>query len=170
MEDTLGPLILLACGVFLVCIGVLNSRWFILMRGSPLNPFLPQIFIRAIYACLGLVVITLAVLMLAGFDLRSTPVVSIEVDGGPGMKLVATVQADNEVGKIEGPIPNAITATGQNVAYRVENVGETGTMTVTVLVNGYLVNTIVVDEDHPIVRGTVVRGRVSQNAEQKQYP
>jgi hypothetical protein len=168
MEDTLGPLLLLACGVFVVCIGVFNSRWFILMRGSPLNPFLPQIFIRVIYAFLGLVVITLAVLMLAGFDLRSTPIVSIEVDGSPGMKLVVTVKADNEEGKIEGPIPNAIPATGQNVAYTVENVGETGTMTV--LVNGYLMNTMVVDEDHPIVRGTVVRGRVSQNAEQKRHP
>ena len=96
------------------------------------------------------------------------PEVTIEISGSPGMKLIGTIKADQEQGQVEGPVPNTITAKGRSVSYTIENVGEPGDMTVRVLINGNLSDTITADRDHPIVQGTVENRRVSQNAEQKQ--
>jgi hypothetical protein len=112
---------------------------------------------------------TLAGLMLMGMDLRSPDVVTIEVDGAPEIRLVGFVNADDEEGTFAGSLPNAVSARGRSVSYAVENVGDAGPMTVTILINGYLRETMTADKENPVLRGTVIRGRVSQSAEQKQH-
>jgi hypothetical protein len=98
------------------------------------------------------------------------PQVIIEVSGAPGMKLVGTLKAGQAEGLIDGPVPRSIYAKARRVSYTLENVGEPGAMTVRVLFDGELIDTLTADKDHPIVRGTVEHGRVSQKAEQKQGP
>jgi len=96
------------------------------------------------------------------------PQVIIEVSGSPGMRLVGTIKAGQAEGPIDGPIPRTVFAKARSVSYTLENVGEAGAMTVRVLIDGELSDTITTDKDHPIVRGTVESGRVSQKAEKKQ--
>jgi hypothetical protein len=95
------------------------------------------------------------------------PEVVIEINGSPGIRLAGTITAGQANGTIEGTVPNAITARARHVSYTIENVGDPGTMTVRVLIDGKVSDTLTADEDHPIVRGTVEGGRVSQTAEQK---
>jgi hypothetical protein len=98
------------------------------------------------------------------------PEVVIEINGTPGTNLVGTITAGQAHGTIEEPVPNTITARARSVSYTIENVGEPGTMTVRVLIDGKVSDTITADRDHPVVRGTVESGHVTQNAEQKQAP
>jgi hypothetical protein len=98
--------------------------------------------------------------------------VKVEIEGQPGMKLVGTVRADREELHVEMPlgrpgVANEIKAPGRNVSWSLDNVGEPGTVTIRVFVNGKLADVLTADAEHPIVRGTVEHGRVSQSAEKK---
>jgi hypothetical protein len=94
--------------------------------------------------------------------------VTIEVSGSPVMRLAGSIDADQAHGKIDARLPTTISAKARNVSYTLENVGDSGTMTVRVLIDGKLSDTVTADADHPIVRGTVERGRVAQKAEARQ--
>ena len=96
------------------------------------------------------------------------PQVTIEVSGLPGMKLVGTIKAGQAEGPIGGSLPTTITAKARSVSYTLENVGEEGDLTIRVFIDGKLSDTLTADRDHPVVRGTVESGRVSQKAEPKQ--
>jgi hypothetical protein len=93
------------------------------------------------------------------------PQVVIEISGSPGIKLVGTIHAGQATGRFGGQVPHTITARARSVSYMVQNLGKPGTMTVRVLIDGKLSDTITADGDHSIVRGTVEGGRVSQTAE-----
>jgi hypothetical protein len=98
------------------------------------------------------------------------PELRIEVVGVSGMRFVGSVKTELRDAKFEGGSGNAMSVRARTASYTIRSTGKAGPMMVRVLIDGQVTDTITADKDHPIVRGTVESGRVSQRAEEKQGP